>query len=576
MNKRVKNKIQFHIIMIMSVHQMNKGKIRELAGISTFSRGEQLAKSGHVYGYHQEKHTITAQVQGHHLYDVRIDNLRQFTCSCPAAEYQTICKHAVATLLVNLGEHTSHTMPEPHANIDLPNEHQIHTWLSKLNKKALIAIIEQEYQENPDLWDQLQQRCFIETQETPLTKAQVALLIENALPYDAAWDYDETKDYFNTLSKQIEILETALNTLPANQRAELAWQAIQRLNTVCMEYVDSSHGDYCPALHVFQTAFVTGLTQSDDIMHNKLALIIEVIHHDLDLNYDFLDQLTTHYPAIISALQSAIISPSGELAITPLIQKNLCDHFRYQAEKHAQWEEAIEWQLRTQLDWHAWLTMGRYYTHLTQYEHAERCLQQARKLNNDNDSRCSQFECDLAQAMEDHPRHWAIRVELFKQNPFYSEVKHLDELAAIAPDVAQEYQTLVVSYLEDKIKEDNTIHHLALLIDCALRYKNTTILNTWGMHPRLAQRTRPLVADAIASINYPLACTLYETSITHIIEESNNEAYLYAVSLLAQYQDLPATNVLQHKKRWDGFVKATGELMKRKRNFIRYLNERFE
>jgi uncharacterized Zn finger protein len=90
-----------------SKNQMNLHQIRQLAGDSVFKKGTDLLEQDRVQALHSENShdrvTVTADVQGTRRYQVTLTfadgSLLHHRCTCPAADYQPICKHQVATCL---------------------------------------------------------------------------------------------------------------------------------------------------------------------------------------------------------------------------------------------------------------------------------------------------------------------------------------------------------------------------------------------------------------------------------------------------------------------------------------------
>ena len=560
---------------------MNKGLLREWAGISIFERGEQLAQDGNVHGYSDENLTIQAKVNGSYIYNVTIVNNSEFNCTCPAATYQPICKHAVATALVHMGDYScgqEANNNNDELELELPDNKGVMKWLSQLDTNRLTEIINDQLQDNPSFWEHLQQRCFIETQTESLSQQQVWLLIKGALPYDHAWEYHEAHDYFDSLCSQLDTLDQALHSLPDEDRYRLAWQALKRLNTVCIEYTDPSHGDHYTACALFQKILLISLIQSTTPLNEKLLFIIDILSAQLDINYDFLTCLETHASTLSVALQKWIKEDdnSDPISLTAEVKQALCDHFCQQAEAHEQWEEALDWLLQSKLSWLGWLKMAGFHLKLSQYPQAERCLNQARRqCGQPLNTQCVDFECKLADAMGDHEKHWRIRSDQFMQTPSYTTIKHLDNLASTLPHITLDYQDTVIQHLTHEMEKQNTVNNLSLLIDCALNYQRIDILQQWGSHSKISERVRPRIADMIVNTNYPLACEMYRNSISSIIDETNKTAYLDAIKLIAKFQILPCPDKHQHQEKWTRFVSKIRQEMKRKRNFIRYLDERF-
>ncbi|WP_429022338.1 SWIM zinc finger family protein [Aeromonas allosaccharophila] len=84
-----------------SAELIDIAELKAQSGDASFAKGVKLASQGAVQQLAQDGETITARVQGSHLYRVRLECGRTMVshCNCPAADYQTLCKHGVATAL---------------------------------------------------------------------------------------------------------------------------------------------------------------------------------------------------------------------------------------------------------------------------------------------------------------------------------------------------------------------------------------------------------------------------------------------------------------------------------------------
>jgi len=89
------------------MQMVNLNEIKQRASAQSYQLGTQLYIQGKVRGLSVAGNTVTAIVSGQHDYHVTLvkdESLQgepiQVSCSCPAAEYQDVCKHAVAVALL--------------------------------------------------------------------------------------------------------------------------------------------------------------------------------------------------------------------------------------------------------------------------------------------------------------------------------------------------------------------------------------------------------------------------------------------------------------------------------------------
>ncbi|PML55822.1 hypothetical protein BCT73_14420 [Vibrio breoganii] len=556
---------------------MNIGQLRERAGITVFERGERLAKYEQVYHCRSQNGQITAQVQGEFLYEVLITGTDHAECTCPAATYQPICKHTVATLLVHWGHYNEAQAPLVNNDLALPDEDKVHDWLASLEKEALLTILHTQLEDNSMLFDALQYRCYVETQSEPLTAEQVAALIDDALPYDNAWGYDEADAYFEVLNEKYHALDHALAALPDEQCYPVAWHGIKRLNTICIEYVDSTRGDYYSILALFSQHLFDALNDSRTALTDKLAFIIQAVEAHIDISESFLTTLASKAPLLSKALSQALQEETLLETMPSSTAFEICRHYSHLAAANERWQVAIEWLLKMECDWHDWRRMGDYHLKLAQYPQAQHCLAQAGEAVQDAEhSSLIDFACELASAQGQDEKAWQIRWQQFEKRPQYRTLKPLQSLMASEDPLKEKQQSEVIELLLHRIKTNARPEaYISLLVETALNYHRIDVLLAWGHHHAISACLGVNVADALAPVHYDIANQLYHTAIINTVEETNNAAYLEAVKLIAQYKQMISNDKEQHALNWHRFVRQLREQMRRKRNFIRYLDERF-
>lgn len=98
----------------------------------------------------------------------------------------------------------------------------------------------------------------------------------------------------------------------------------------------------------------------------------------------------------------------------------------------------------------------------------------------------------------------------------------------------------------------------------------------WCEHPAITVGQLPDIAQKLGTEHHNVAFHLYQRAITETAKRTNNQAYLQAVVLLSELKVLPAPHKEAHLHQWQRFLATLRHNMKRKRNFIRYLDERFD
>lgn len=221
--------------------------------------------------------------------------------------------------------------------------------------------------------------------------------------------------------------------------------------------------------------------------------------------------------------------------------------------------------------------MGQYHLKLAQYSQAQHCLIQAENALQDPDhSSLIDFACELATSQGQNAKAWQIRWQQFEVRPHFATLQALQPLMATERKQREQQQSDVIERLLKHAKS-STRHSrgIELLVNTALDYHRTDILLEWAHHEAIDSHLSVQVADALTPEHYDMACKLYRTAIENKVEQTNNGGYLEAVKLIARFKTMANDDKEQHDLTWHRLVKQLKKTMSRKRNFIRYLDERF-
>ncbi len=248
---------------------MNLHQIRQLAGDSVFKKGTDLLEQDRVQALHSENShdriTVTSDVQGTRRYQVTLTfadgSLLHHRCTCPAADYQPICKHQVATCLEyldslqddvsgpgdnqnNAADNTSaknsaNTAPRKPAKKDTELE-QIQQWLQQQPSAALIERLSRLASQHPELRSELAIQAALAL--SPPTPAALNKHITKALPKRTGlWEYRKVAQYFDRALLQLQPVIDHIANLPAETALNWSAKALQRLGSV-LEQIDDSGG----------------------------------------------------------------------------------------------------------------------------------------------------------------------------------------------------------------------------------------------------------------------------------------------------------------------------------------------
>ena len=218
-------------------------EIKRRAESKSYQLGYALYAEGCVSKLVIVEDKAMATVAGKHRYHVTLDNCEsaqgngiQVSCSCPAADYQDICKHAVAVALQV--ENTEDALADDMVK-EANDRIALKTWFNKKPVAELTDIIfrhldntEREY----DKW-----LLTMETESHSIGVSDISKLITKALPNSPTWEWNEVRDYFTDAESMFEMIFPAIEKCTIVQQWTLIFKAVERLNKV-IEQIDDSGG----------------------------------------------------------------------------------------------------------------------------------------------------------------------------------------------------------------------------------------------------------------------------------------------------------------------------------------------
>ncbi|AJR09457.1 hypothetical protein C9J03_02180 [Photobacterium gaetbulicola] len=162
------------------------------------------------------------------------------SCTCPAAEYQTVCKHAVATALTLWGEVAVEKDSSEHLRDSSPKQvPSLRDWLAGKEVSELVDITLSLIEADPDTYDLWWQRA--QMAHSPLSVKELKKQITKALPRRSIWEPDKVERYFERALESLRVLNEGIVQLSADQQMALLEYAESRLYTVLLN-MDDSYG----------------------------------------------------------------------------------------------------------------------------------------------------------------------------------------------------------------------------------------------------------------------------------------------------------------------------------------------
>lgn len=227
---------------------INEIKLR--AASKSYQLGNMLYHAGKVSQLSLTDNKATAIVSGQHDYHVSLvigeavtgealqGETIQASCTCPAADYQDICKHVVAVALRVESSSESERLNETVQHMS--KQTQLKDWLKQKSKEELTELLMSYIESSEHECDKW--LFTMSNEKNELDAAQLSKLITKALPKQQVWKWNEVKHYFADAQEIFDILFPAIEKCAIDKQWQLILKALQRLNKVLEQIHDS--GDF--------------------------------------------------------------------------------------------------------------------------------------------------------------------------------------------------------------------------------------------------------------------------------------------------------------------------------------------
>jgi len=233
-----------------------------LAGESTAEKGRSLYKKGNVTvtstasDLATDKGQISATVAGSQTYQVSITNLRspqlKFSCTCPAFDYQPVCKHCVAVGLAAIALNNNEPLPDASSpnqkttktkranNTNTSNNDEIlKAYLTDLPKSQLESELYQLVSHDRNQYKSWVAKAKLASE--PVSVKHLQKQITKALPLKSLWEYNKVFQYFQHAESLFNELLLSAQQLTPDEQIKLIYSVHKRLDKV-FEKLDDSGG----------------------------------------------------------------------------------------------------------------------------------------------------------------------------------------------------------------------------------------------------------------------------------------------------------------------------------------------
>lgn len=566
--------------------------IMSLAGLTVFRKGVIYAKEGAVGHLTVGPDRVQATVQGTRPYHVtlRLDTDEPaIRCTCPAAQYQPLCKHGVAVALTYLERHPS--LAEAPVDTATPAEAQLSEWLETWDKPDLVAMLMQYISANDEEWERWQLRYALAHQAVSVS--EIEHYICQALPFEEAYDYEEVKAYFEHAIGMFAVLNEKLDTLEAEAAFPLLQFAYERLNTVIEDIYDKG-GEAAYLDTVLASRLKAAFAQLPWGDEDKAQFIWQQQEKDWDFYLDLPEALLV--TAEVERAYVQLCRRQWE-ALPPLAEdadweekrryRRLAQRLLLEAQERGDLEQQIALQLKMATEWRDYLTLCQLSMRHGELHQAKQWMEKAQARVRHDSDRLRVLECDVALALQcqEPERAWQQQWVHFQLGQRFEHYQQLVSLAKTLGYDEGQYQRQVEAMLLLEVKKAQkkrasrayraeNVHDTLLAF---YRYhQEWQKALAWAEQQACSVSERRLLANAVLGEYPEAAMALYRQILAETVDRTNNSAYQQAVDWLLELQAaLVQAQVAQAPAMVQALAQYLRQEKKAKRNLMALLNTHF-
>jgi uncharacterized Zn finger protein len=572
-------------------------QLKQRAGLERFLQGQKLAEQGQVSRVAISANQVTGIVSGQDDYHVCLsqgtDNHEDEYdiingCSCPAAEYQDVCKHCVALAIVASQCHES--LPDLDEQTQVLRQH-----LSTLPNEQLLDMMMDSIVSQPREWDkwqlilalkpQVKQGQYQAARQSTDSLELLTSLLINALPQESCWEWREVREYFNNAENQFDLLIEASEALSIDQQWDFCMAAIERLNLV-LEQMDDSGGHRFGIegqLNEKLGSLFAHLSWSDDIKAQWLIDHLDQTRFDVfpcvPNDFSLTQAVRTVFLTKCSQRTQHMIEQSkpkriDELSkfIYPLIE---------QAKKIEDWQEQCRLYALIAKNHRDYLNISQIYLDNNEALEAERCLLQAKQCSSGGHELwvCAQHEVKVCVALGEHSLAWKKAWQLFCQRPSFTEYCQLERLHLTLGEPEPDFLTAVERVLTEQgeITSKLTWEVHDDILTFYLHHQQVDKARMWANNHQASEKNLQTLAKLTLRTHPQESMVLLHRVLKATIEQTNNSAYDQALALLLEISIL-INGDEKHAAAEPEFTQlllALAQQFKAKRNMLKLLRQHF-
>ena len=563
---------------------LSESLIKKLAGSAVYVRGVSYFDAGLVGTLKISNGRIRADVEGTYVYRVTLRHTAKIfegSCDCPASENFDFCKHCVAVALHYYYQTQSQT-----ELTDLASNDRLKKYLTNIPKEDLAQHFIDLLSEDAALYDRWMLKVELAT--NTIKPADIKKRITKAIPYknDGLWGYHEVGNYFSMVELALEQYLPIIESMDTSAALKLIDYGFQRLSKT-LETIDDSGGYRFTTETMLAETFTNVLQNSAWLDAQKGDYIAELILTNTD-RYDTLN------------LPESVLDILGEEGSIAMFSKVSAHWESLQPPKqNADWSETYAYQklqnivimeaqsrgdvnrelivrAKSASNINDFVKLVELCLQHNRIPEAEEWQQRAEKLatRQGTDHLVIASQIKLWRAQKKYPEILALRWNSFTSSASSQRLKEVLK-ASKAVKNTEDYLEKGIAHVKDELfnasDEYNRIRMRSVLAEILLDNKRSKdALSVCQAAPIANHVLQRIILSNIDQILVVLPLMIRSVNAT--VSRTNNDAYKEAIKLI---QKIAKAAGNEYNSEFDRAVREIAQTNKAKRNFIKWLKEKF-
>lgn len=572
-------------------------RILRYAGQPSYARGEEYFEERRVKNLVIEDDHIRARVHGSHIYRVELwDDGGDLACSCTCPFFEqeeAFCKHCVAVSFAARKELEESSRPAKKGRLKqrVLSSSDIKKFLSTQDKDTLVSLLMDHTQSDDRLLEKLRMKTAGADTKRGITSFRHS--IDEAVSWGEYIDYKSMHEYTSGIDDVIASLDDLLKAGEAEAVIELTEYSLRRLEEQ-MDMVDDSDGLMSGILEEVQELHYQACTKAQP---DPETLAEKLFQWELNSDWEVFAGAAQRYARILGKkgmehyrsraekewARVPVIGPGKEMEEYRGTRYRITQIMETLATHDGSIEQLVAIKSKNLSLPYDYLEIAQIYKKAGKEDKTlEWALKGVKSFPNHSDTRLHEFLAEEYQQRKRFGDAMELIWKIFVENPGLESCKLLKRHATRTGGAGawREWREKALACIRTKLAKrksgaqskwyENTIDH-SDLVRIFLWEKETAqawqeaqqggcTKDLWLKLARLREQGSP--EDALS---------VYQTFVEPTIRQANNEAYREAVSLIKKVRLLMKR--LERMEEWDRFLEPLKTTYKRKRNFMKLLEE---